>query len=202
MKHFIVVLILKCSINLVLGQNKALNNISLSGHLFDLVDPGLQVGIQGSIKSWEKTKLSRKGPKVKEKFFLGGLQLGYYHEMYSHHGITIIPELEWRRVKPTTGKLFRASIGLGFQQSIYDAKVYTVSTDGEVSQNGSSSQSLMVSSLSIGWGRDLRYRKEIPLAWTLGVGASGRFPVNKTFIPMPFIHASMIYYLKFEKDHQ
>ena len=202
MKHVIVVLILTWSFNTISGQNNVPNSISFSGLLFDFVDPGIQVGYYGKIKAWKKTKQTRKGPKVKEKFLLGGINLGYYHEMYSHHGITIIPELEWRRVKPAKGQLFRASIGLGFQQSIFDAQVYTVDTNGEVSQNGSTSQSLMVTSLSAGWGRDLRYRREIPLAWTIGVGASGRFPVNKTFIPMPFIQAGIIYYLKFEKADQ
>ncbi len=202
MKQFPFLLILLGSAGMVYAQKEMPHNIHFSSHLLDFVDPGFQIGYQLPLKAWTKTKEKRKGPKVKEKFLLGGLHLGYYHEIYSHHGLTVFPQITLRRIKPEKGKLFDAAMGIGFQCSIYDAEVYTVSENNEVTKDGPTGQNALFSSLSFAWGRDLRYRKQIPLAWTVGIGISSRYPVNKTMIPMPFLQANVIYYLKNKKGDQ
>ena len=195
MKQLSLFLILVWSSGLLYAQKEMPHSLSLSGQLLDFVDSGFQVGYQLPLKSWVKTRQKGKTPKVKEKFVLGGLQVGYYHEIYSHQGLVVSPQITLRRIKPKKGKLFDVKIGVGLQLSLYDAKVYTVTENNEVRQDGSSGQSAFFSSLSFAWGRDLRYRKQIPLAWSMGLGVSSRYPVNKTIVPMPFLQAGITYFL-------
>ena len=202
MKQFLIFVFLTWGCGLLHAQKEVPRSIRLSAQVFDFVDPGFRVGYQFPLKSWTKTRKKGKRRKVNEKFLLAGLQLGYYHEIYSHHGLTIASLLTHRRVKPQKGNFFEINLGMGFQRSIYDARVFTVGENNEIRQDGSPGQDAFYSSVSFVWGRDLRYRKQVPLAWSIGIGIASRYPVNKTTIPMPYLETGLTYFFKPKKVDQ
>lgn len=181
MKRQLIILIVLFSPFFSNGQIENRPNWQLSYFGDMIIHPGFQIGYEHPIKEWMKTK-TRKGQTIpKYKSLNAGLDFSYYWNPNHHHGFILSPFLNYRRTKES-GKFFETKFNLGYHQSVVDGMTYQVSDQGEVTSNKWNGQSTLYSSLSFGFGKDWRVKKQIPIRHFWNIGVNARTPYNHAIL--------------------
>lgn len=152
------------------------------GYYGDVIfHPGVKIGYEYALKNWTKTSIKKKGEVLKYKTFNTGIDFMYYWHPKHHHGLIVSPALSYRRIKEN-GRFFQIKLNLGLHRSLVDGTTYQVEKDGTVSKLGLAGQNTIYNSFSVGFGKDLSIKKEVPIRYYFDMGISGRFPYNHSYL--------------------
>lgn len=163
-------------------------NISYFGE--NGLHPGLKIGVEYNLFESEKTKNrwlfnrnDKLGPKVKTRQLFVAGSLGFYNHANNHTGVFLLPEIGYRRTQHRKGSFLEASFGLGYLQRIYNIDTYELGEDGQPVDLGTSGQGQLLTTFSVGFGRDLSHRRDIPMSWYVKPTIMLATPQAHTAIP-------------------
>lgn len=165
-------------------------NVSLSYFGESAINPGLKAGYEYTLGTKEKTKPrwlfnrnDKLGAKVntKEAFVTGNL--GFYNVANSYSALFLTSEFGVRRTRHRRGFFMESSIGLGYQQRIYNIDTYQLGSGTEPDKLGLAGQAQFLTTFSLGFGRNLSYRRDIPFSWFVKPTVMLATPQAHTSIP-------------------
>lgn len=166
MKKMMLIAFAFCLSAIVVQAQSLPINVSYFGE--NGLHPGLKIGVEYSF--WEKEKTKNRwlfnrndklGAKTKTKELLATANLGFYNHANNHTGIFLTSEIGYRRTKHRKGGFLETSLGVGYLQRIYNIDTYEAGST-EPFRGG---QGQFLTTLSFGFGRDLSYRRDLPLSW-------------------------------------
>lgn len=182
-KITLMTLVFCLSAIVVHAQNLPIN-ISYFGE--NALHPGLKIGVEYGL--WEKDKTKNRwlfnrndkiGPEVKTKQLFVAGNLGFYNHANNHTGVFLIPEIGYRRTKHRKGSFLETSLGLGYLQRIYNIDTYEAGST-EPFKGG---QSQFLTTFSVGFGRNLSFRRDLPLSWYVKPTVMLAMPQAHTAVP-------------------
>lgn len=194
---FFIACLICLSAMTIQAQNLPIN-ISYFGE--NGIHPGLKIGVEYSLSENEITKnrwLFNRNDKIGAKtktrqVFVAG-NLGFYNHANNHTGIFLIPELGYRRTKHRKGQFLEASLGLGYLQRIYNINTIELGTDGQPIERSAAGQGQFLTTLSVGFGRDLSYRRDIPISWYVKPTVMLAMPQAHTAVPNAALEVGIRY---------
>jgi len=97
------------------GQNNPfrINNLSVGYYGHYLFHPGMKIGTQYNVKTWQKEKEKKKYTKTIEKNVFLSPQIGFYTHPKNHSGLLVNLEFGYQTLKTKRGFYQAYSIGLG-----------------------------------------------------------------------------------------
>ena len=127
-----------------------------------MTHPGLKVGVNYQLKSWEKTKINKRGnEKVIQREIDLCPSLGlFYHKDYQT-GLFVLPELSYSK-KNLKGNYMTFAIGTGYMRTLIP-NVYDVNASGEIMRKHMG-YNYLITDFSVSFGKDLSLKKKIPLS--------------------------------------
>lgn len=154
--------------------------------------PGIKLGYEKGFSQKIKTKVKNDITHYTHKQRIGKLSMVYYYHKNNHHGIILLPEIEFKKVRHSG--FFRSwSYGLGIHQSILPGPIFRQNQDGSFNSSPAG-QTTGIMSVDLSFGRDLRFAKGKDYSWHFGIGGNIRFPFNGFFLPGTFLHLGFTYY--------
>ena len=125
---FTILIFTSFALNGVAQENRRLD-LSLSYFGYNIAYPGMKVGAQLSLKTWDKTKFKKKGEVIKHKQLFFSPQFGFYNHKKNHSGILFNTELGIETSK--TGRFYNShSFGLGYITHLLSGSTYSLNEDG------------------------------------------------------------------------
>lgn len=166
------ILVMSCLLFVLILNAQNRENLSLNVGYFgeSAIHPGMIIGAEYSI--WEKDKTKNRwlfnrsekiGPKTKTKQLLLGGNVGFYNAPNNHTAIFINSEIGYRRTNNRKGTFYGTSLGIGYLHRIYNIPTYALGTNEPDEFNGGQAQ--LMTSFSVSIGRDLSYRRDLPISW-------------------------------------
>jgi hypothetical protein len=193
--------ILACAI-FCLSSTVQAQNVSLSYFGESVINYGLKASYEQSIWSKDKTKTrwlfsrnDRLGAKVKTREVFATGNLGFYNVANSYSAIFLTSEIGVRRTKHRRGLFLESSFGLGYQQRIYDIDTYQLGTGTEPDDLGLAGQGQFLTTLSVGFGQDLSFRRDIPFSWYVKPTGMLATPQAHTAVPTAALEVGIRYAL-------
>ena len=127
-----------------------------------ITHPGLRVGVNFPLISWDKTKIKKSG---NEKVILKSIDFSpsiglFYHKDYQT-GLFVMPELSYSR-KNEKGNYMTFAIGAGYMRT-FIPRVYDFNSNGEI-EKIDAGYNYFISNYSVAFGKDLSIKKKIPLS--------------------------------------
>jgi len=127
-----------------------------------ITHPGLKIGVDFQLKSWDKTKIKKNKDK---KIIQKGIDLiqgiGFFYHKDYQTGIFILPELSYSK-KNAKGNFLMAGIGAGYMRT-FIPNVYDLNSNGEI-ERMHAGYNYFLTNYSITFGKDLSKKKMIPLS--------------------------------------
>ncbi len=130
------------------------------------------------IKAGLDFSLSRRTQQVlptREWYVSPGLTV--YRHPHHHVGVIVSPEFGWRRTGRRGGQLEIAAAPSLFRYFLA-GKTYQVGDDGQFERVPLAGEFAFLPTFSIGFGKDLSVRRDIPLAWYTRVHLMRQYPHN------------------------
>jgi hypothetical protein len=133
MKRIILVLSAALISSNLSAQESRKLDLSLSYFGYNLAYPGIKVGAQFGLKTWDKTKTKKKGEVTKYRQAFFSPQLGFYNHKKNHAGVLLNTEFG---IEMNKGRRFYQShsIGLGYLTHLLAGSTYSLSSDGVLSE--------------------------------------------------------------------
>jgi hypothetical protein len=184
-------------------ESQAQSSVGLSYFGESIINPGMKATYEYSLWSKRKSKPrwlfnrnDKLGTKVKtqETFVTGNL--GFYNVANSHSAILLISEFGYRRTKHRKGSFLETSLGLGYQQRIYNIDTYQLGIGTEPDKLEAAGQAQFLTTLSFGFGRNLGYRRNIPLSWFVKPTLMLAMPQAHTAVPSAALEIGLRYFIK------
>ena len=195
---------MKCLLNLLacisfplllFGQIENQKNWQIGYYGDVVIHPGLKIGYEMPLKNWTTSKDKKKGVVNKYKSWNVGLEAMYYKHPQHHLGFIFSPNLSYRRTKEN-GKFTQIKLNMGYHKSWVDGITYTVNNMNEVAKENKAGQSTFYNSLSFGFGKDLRKKKNVPIRYYWELGLNSRTPYNKSVLLGMHLGFGIHYFLK------
>jgi len=161
------------------AQSKSDHNWQVSLNSKDLIQPGLGLLYEHNVKNWTKEKANKQKKKFKSVNL--GTALHYSYKFRSHHSVMLGPNFNYRSQKEN-GKFTQWNYQMGYIKTFLDGDVFEVSNN-IVQQLQWQGQHGFYNSLTFGFGKDLRVKRNIPFRYAFNFGVTGRYPINKSFVP-------------------
>jgi hypothetical protein len=158
----LILFIFLTTVSMLQGQNFRPQSIYASYFGETVTHPGLKVGINHQLKSWDRTKIKKSGnEKVIQKSIDLSPSIGlFYHSNYQT-GLFVLPELSYSR-KNAKGNYMTYAIGAGYMRT-FIPNVYDLNSNGEIKKIHVG-YNYFITNYSITFGKDLSIKKKIPLS--------------------------------------
>jgi hypothetical protein len=184
------IIVICCLLLVLIVEAQSWKELPLNVGYFgeNVIHPGLIIGTEYTV--WEKDKTKKRwlfnrnetiGPKTKTKQLFVAGNVGFYNAPNNHTGIFLSSELGYRRTNNRKGTFYGTSLGIGYLQRIYNIPTYTLGATEPDKINGGQAQMMAIFSISI--GRDLSYRRDIPISWYVKPTVWLGMPQAHTAIP-------------------
>ncbi|WP_215223809.1 hypothetical protein [Echinicola shivajiensis] len=128
-----------------------------------ITHPGIKIGLDYSIKTWEKdhSKNNSLTKSITKSWIISPNIAYYYHRRYQS-GLLILPEIQYSR-QNQKGNQLALGFGLGGLKT-FVPNVYEPTPNGEV-KKAKAGMGYFASSYFISFGKDLSAKSEIPLEY-------------------------------------
>ncbi len=136
------------------------------------IHPGIKLGTTYAYKTYEKAKTRRLkkrqakfGDKLKVKQLSALTNIGFYSHPNNDFGLFINLGAGYERIKTRKGNLFGVNLEIGYLRSINQFKTEKLNDQGEIEQVFFAGQNGIIIGLSPVFGRDLMFKRGIPVKW-------------------------------------
>lgn len=159
MKHLILIL-LSFSIARLYAQEKQGPSLSIAYFGETITHPGLKVGLNFPVYSWEKIKTKRNGAeKHLQKSFDVQPSVGFYYHQDYQTGLFVLPQVAYTR-KNAQGAYTSFGLGAGYMRT-FIPRVYALENDGVEKVGGG--YHYLLSNYFITLGKDLSVTSKLPV---------------------------------------
>jgi hypothetical protein len=148
---------------------------------------GLKIAYDKPFKNWERTKVS--GATIKKEFLYGASFATFRHP-HQLIGFIVSPEVTWRRTGKQGG-LIDIAFAPSYFRYFYEGQTYEY-TGTEFKKIPLAGRSAFLPTLSIGGGRDLSVKKQIPFMWYYRVNLMRQYPYNASSLMRFALEAGVI----------
>lgn len=179
----LLVACLWCATSVLTAQN-----VRLSYFGETITHYGLRGGLEYELHHAEKTK----GASLVQNDLLFGIHLTVFRHPNNHIGVIVAPELGWRRTGKRGG-IMQASISSGLFRSIYEGKTFKTNENGGFQKIPLGGQWGFLPGVSLGFGKDLSVKGDIPIILFTNVHYMHQYPYNKTYLIRPALEAGIIF---------
>lgn len=135
---------------------------------------------------------------LKRKYLLTTLDAGWYIHPRAHEAVFFTPGIVYRKVRKK-GTKFEVGLHAGVLRTVLLGKTIEVE-GGEASYVKEAGRTYFQPQLSLGIGRELWRKKELPLAWHVRSYLGILTPYNSGIVPTVNIEAGVTYFFKFGKE--
>ncbi|MGA0555956.1 hypothetical protein ACO2Q8_04845 [Larkinella sp. VNQ87] len=111
----------------------------------------------------------------KEFLFTPGLAI--YNHPRNHVGVILSPELAYQRTSQR-GNVFEVSLSNSYFRYFLAGQTFEVAEDGSFRRVKMAGRGAYLPTLSVGYGRDLSARRNVPLAWYARLNVMQQRPYN------------------------
>lgn len=160
--RYLILIVCLTTISKLLAQTLRPQSIYASYLGETVTHPGLKVGVNYQLKSWDKTKIkkSRNEKLIHKSVDLSPSISFYYHKDYQT-GLFVLPELSYSR-KNVKGNYITYAIGAGYMRT-FIPNVYDLNSNGEI-EKIHVGYNYFITNYSITFGKDLSIKRKIPLS--------------------------------------
>lgn len=148
---------------------------------------GLKIAYDKPFKAWEKTKTS--GANIKKEFLYGGSFAAFRHP-HQLVGLIASPEITWRRTGKRGG-LIDVAFAPAYFRYFYEGKTYEY-TGTDFRKIPLAGRNAFLPTLSVGGGRDLSIRRQVPFMWYYRVNVMRQYPYNSSSLMRFALEAGVI----------
>lgn len=134
---------------------------------------GIKVAYDKPFSTWEKTKKS--GVSISKELLFGGCFAVFRHP-HQLVGLIVSPEITWRSINKRGG-LFDVTFAPSYFRYFYEGETYEY-TGTDLQKIPLAGRSAFLPTLSVGGGRDLSVKRDIPLMWYYRVNVMRQYPYN------------------------
>ncbi|MCU0353182.1 MAG: hypothetical protein MUD08_05495 [Cytophagales bacterium] len=121
--------------------------------------------------------------------------LAVYRHPHNHIGLILSPELGYRRTG-RRGGLFEVSVAPAYFRYFLDGQTYRVNKSGDFERVRWAGGNAFLPTVSVGIGRDLSVRRNIPLAWYTRLNLMQQRPYNTSRLTRFSLEAGALIPLK------
>jgi hypothetical protein len=122
---------------------------------------------------WSYTK--QRNQAQKKLLFAPGLAV--YRHPHNHIGLVFSPELTYRRTS-RRGGIFEAGIAPAYFRYFLEGTTFEVNDSGELTRVPLAGGNAFLPTVSIGFGKDLSIRRQLPLSWYTRLNLMQQRPYN------------------------
>lgn len=158
MKYLIVLLILFTTTE-ISAQIKKPTAISVSYFGETITHPGLKIGLDYELKSWDRNK-KKSTQKIISKSIILSSNIGFYFHKDYQTGAFALPELSYSR-KNQKGNFRSIGLGVGYMRT-FIPNVYEVNTANEIKRT-IAGNNYFLSTCFVAFGKDLSVKYSIPM---------------------------------------
>lgn len=148
---------------------------------------GLKIAYDTPFKTWGKAKVS--GANIKKEFLYGG-SFAVFRHPHQLVGLIASPEITWRRTGKRGG-LIDVALAPAYFRYFYEGKTYEY-TGTDFHKIPLAGRSAFLPTLSIGGGRDLSVKREIPFMWYYRVNVMRQYPHNASALMRFALEAGVV----------
>ena len=112
-----------------------------------------------------KKRATKFGGKFKYKSLNANTSIGFYSHPNNDFGLFFNVGVGYERIKARKGNLFGLTLETGYLRSINQFKTFQLNEAGEIESVFFAGQNGYMVSLSPVFGRDLRFKWELPIKW-------------------------------------
>ncbi len=132
---------------------------------------GVKVAYESPIYRYQKKASST------QKSFLFTPGLAVYRHPANHVGVILSPEFAYRRLG-RRGGTFELAISPSYFRYFLEGQTFEVGENGQFERVPLAGRHAFLPTVSIGWGKDLSVRRQIPLAWYARLNVMQQRPYN------------------------
>lgn len=152
----------------------------------------------GARVGWENTLAAndrvRSNGSIRHEL-LFSINLSVFRHPNNHIGVALSPELGWRRTAQGGG-IVQAAISAGLFRSFYEGKTYRTTPEGQLKRTPLAGQWGFMPGFSLGVGRDLSVKGNLPLLVFANAHGLVQYPYNKTILLRPALEVGVIFKTK------
>ena len=140
---------------------------------------GVKAGVDFALL--EKSKVKKNESTIRKAFrFNPGV--AFYRHPQNHTGLIVSPEFTYQRMGKRGG-LFEAGFSPSYFRYFLSGTTYRVASSGEFQKVTLAGGNAFLPTLSVGVGKDLSVKRNLPFAWYSRLNLSVQYPYNASYLP-------------------
>ncbi|WP_026632513.1 hypothetical protein [Dyadobacter alkalitolerans] len=138
---------------------------------------GETVSHYGLRAAYEKPIVTSISARNAKRILYGSLGVAGYRHPQNHIGLTVSPEIGFRRIGKK-GALYEFSLSPAYFRYFLEGRTYEATTDGDFDRVRFAGGNAFMPTVSLGLGHDLSVRKKVSLAWYVKLNLMQQRPYN------------------------
>jgi hypothetical protein len=151
------------------------------------IHPGMKIGTDLNLKSWQKEKEKKKITVTKTRSLFVSPELGFYSHNQNHQGLLLNVDIGYRKIKDRFGLYSAFSVGIGYMRQFNAGVTYDVQDDGSFKKKALPSRGYFLPTLNYEFGQEINQR----WGWFGKFSAGAKMPYNTGVVAETYFESGL-----------